>query len=205
MKLKTKIKGPDYVSIASTLWDDVRKVNGACPGSDGSSYPCLSNGEVAAIILAWKRAAARTSVPTWPAWYELMLHALGWRQPGDRFVDFPGGEAKKYAAAQADPELIELTWKSVGELAGQIDAASGPVGPLLIDYSYQGYGQAARDTWQEMKRQNPEWISPIPPMPEDPPKPPIEPPHGGGGGGGGSWLLIALLIAAALGNRKRKD
>lgn len=199
-KLKTRIKGPDYVSIASALWDDVKRVNGVC-----GSYPCLSNGEVAAIIQAWRRAAARTSVPTWPGWYELMLHALGWRQPGDRFVNFKGDEAKAYSQERADPELIELTWKSVAELAGQIDAAKGTVGPLLIDYSYSAYGQAARDTWNEMKRQNPEWISPIPPMPEDPPESPVEPPHGpGDGGGGGGWLLIALLIAASLGRSNKK-
>lgn len=209
MSLKKKIIGDSYKAIGDALETNVRDVNGTIgTGEIGAPwYAALSNGEIAALVLAWKRAAARSHVPTWPGWYDLLLHVLGWRSAGDRFVDFPDGTAKKYASARADDEIIELFWRSIWDLAAQLDGAQTPVKPLIIDYSFQSYRQAARDAWHEMERLNPP-PSPIPGAPGGPPmpdKPDLPMPPGTGGKKSSSlWLLIALLLVATRGRSKKK-
>jgi len=195
--VKSTITGTSYVSIALTSWDEVKKANGltAAPVSEPDQtepiggYPKLSNGEMIALIQAWKRAAARSRIPTWGGWYELTLDALGWHAPGDRFKD-----AQADARAPVDDATVRLFWTSVASLAGQLDAAKTVIRPLYIDWSYAGFEAAAREAWRKMKEEG--GSASAGPAPASAPEPASE--------SAGSGLLIVLLLAAWATSRRKK-
>ncbi len=115
------------------------------PFADGSQVPLLSNGEAIAVMAAWRRAAARSTVQ-WRGWYELTISALGWRNPGDRFV-----MTRANAKAPYPSELLELVWAWTSRLADDLDARGAVVRPLYFDTSWEAYERSARDAWEVMK------------------------------------------------------
>lgn len=207
--MRSSITGTSYREIEASSWEDVANAHGmvATQGS-GEEYPALSNGELIALIQAWKRASARSSQPGWGEWYEIALDGLGWQQPGDRF-----NMTKDHAQAPADPAAVALFWESVDRLAQRLDGARTVVKPLIIDYTFAAYEQAARDAWREMQRVQTEVPSvpgrkPIP-LPDDPEPPPVphdprrKPSPDKPAKGGGDGILIALLIAAYVLRKRR--
>lgn len=182
---------PGYPGIAAEMFFDVDKVNGGVyvadpnggevPGRPGSwtMYPNLSNGQLAAVVRAWQRAAARSKSPSWPIAYELTIGALGWDKPGDRFI-----MTKEHAAKPAPPELVELTWQSVDELAKSLALMEAKLAPIPVDWTYPGYEAAARDAWTQMQREAGK--TPAPPAPAAPKS-----------SGAGLGILLILLAFAA--------
>lgn len=197
MKLPTTLTGksdPGYVGIRSELYYAASKANGEM-NVDGASYPKLSNGQVVALVQAWRRASARSVRPSWPISFDLLIAALGWRKPGDRFV-----MSREHASALASGELVALFWLATGDLAESLDGARTKRLPLIVDYSYAGYEAAAREAWREMQASSgmPPLPDKIPPSPIAPVLPPKIPRMGGGG-----ILLLLLLIAAHATTRKK--
>jgi hypothetical protein len=209
---KKEITSPErtYVGIRTVLYYELRDANGEITtdwGGAQNAYPALSNGEVIALVQAWRRAAARSKTPTWKGWNDLLNVALGWNAPGDRFV-----MTKAHAKAPADPGVVALLWQSTADLATNLDAAGTVYKPLIVDWSYSGYEQAARDAWHQMQHDagasggliGPP-PSPIPPDPKLPDAPIPTPPERRKpkSSSGVGWLLaIALLL---LGTRDRRQ
>jgi hypothetical protein len=200
MKLPARFDGAKvgggYVGIRSQLYATVEKTNGTISDA-GTTWPKLSNGQVVALVQAWRRAAARSSRPSWPLSSDLLRAALGWRATGDRFV-----MTTQHAASLAAPELLQLFWLSTGELADQLDGVPTVKRPLVVDYSFRGYEAAARQEWSSMQAEAkiPGPKGPIEvPDPKLPVKPvlPVVPSVGGGG------LLLLLLLLAAFATKKR--
>lgn len=163
------------------------------PVAGPQSWPDLSNGELIALVRAWKRAAARSSHPSWPISYDLLLSGLGWSKEGDQFV-----MTRDHATRPASALAIKLFWIATDDLAVQLDSATTKRYPLIVDWSYSGYEQAARDAWHEMQ------LARLPPLPDRPPPSPIDPvlpelPSIDGGG-----ILLVLLIAAYVITRKKR-
>jgi hypothetical protein len=207
---RKEITAPErtYVGIRTVLYYAMRDDNGMITtdwGGAENAYPALSNGEVIAIVQAWRRAAARSHTPTWAAWDDLINAALGWTAPGDRYV-----MTKEHARAPADPGVIALLWQSTDELANQLDASGTVYKPLIVDWSYSGYEQAARDAWHQMQLDVQGGIigpppSPIPPPAPSPEKPVPAPPEKKKGKGSGIGLFVfALLLLGTRDNRKHK-
>lgn len=204
------LRDSDYRAIRYQLWSYFEKRGTVRIPDDDAAWPALSNGELVALAVAWKRAAARSKAPTWPQWYDLVVSGLGWHQDGDRFV-----MSLDHMKAPAPPSTLKLFWLTTGDLAEQLDGAGTVLRPLIVDWSRSAYEQAARDAWTQMKVNRE--VTQMPPMPVpgggrpgDPPaKPKIPPelvpdpsdlaplPSVGGG------LLLVLLLLAAL-SRKRK-
>jgi len=195
--MRSSITGKTYVEIALASWDEVKKANGvtASPVSEPDQetptggYPRLSNGEMIALIQAWKRAAARSRIPAWGVAYELTLDALGWHAPGDRFKD-----GKDDAKQPVDDATVRLFWGSAGALAGQLDAAKTVIRPLYIDWSYAGFEAAAREAWRKMKEEG--GSASAGPAPASAPEPAAKP--------AGNGLLIVLLLAAWATSRRKR-
>jgi hypothetical protein len=191
MKLKKSYTGVDYATIRWNVFQSVKT-------RSQTAYPWLSNGEVIAFAQAWRRAAARSSSPRWPAWYEIVLAALGWEKVGDRF-DMSEAHAKR----AAPPALVEQLWIATDELAVQLDTAHTVIKPLIVDYSRDAYAAAAREAWNIMKAEAS--IQPVDPFTD---AQPISSPDqvddatttqpGSSGGGFGALLLLALLVAWAM-------
>jgi len=178
--------------------------------------PPLSNGEAVRVVYGWRYATGRSARP-WRGWYALILPALGWVVPGDRFkVD---GEHK---ARAYPPDALARLWSETQVLAGELDKAGARVGPLYLPSSHERYLELARVSWEVMKRggtsaaideADGQVIGPIPPPPKPAPLPtlpdkdkvpppplPIQPE----GSGGGLWLLIALGLGLFALGRKRQ-
>lgn len=189
-----------YQGIEAQLFLDVDKTNGnvRIPDEDGTVLPKLTNGQIIALATAWKRAAARSKAPSWPAWFDITVAALGWTKPGDRFV-----MTRAHAAAIAPPELLVMFWAATKELAARLDATGTKRAPLIVSYAWSGYEQAARDAWQTMQREQKQTDgSSLEPFDEskieiDDAKPAES------SGWGGAILLIVLLLAAAKKSRRR--
>lgn len=193
--MRTTYGGKSYPEIALLLESEVQSANGETASGvthpDEEPYPALSNGELIALVQAWKRAAARSKSPTWKGWFDLVLDALGWAQPGDRFI-----MTREHAKEPADPSVVAMFWESLTELTTQLDRAGTVVKPLIVDWSYAGYEQAARDAWRKMKEDG---IATAAPPIDDSAAPAAE-----SGGGGGGWLLLAILAAALATKKQRK-
>lgn len=194
--MKSSFSGKSYPEIGLLLFNELEAANGDTSSSvthpDEVPYPALSNGELIALVQAWKRAAARSKSPTWKGWYDLVLDALGWAQQGDRFI-----MTREHAKEPADPSAVAMFWESLTELTAQLDRAGTVVKPLIVDWSYAGYEQAARDAWRKMKEDG---IVPAEDAgPVTTPSDSAVAPSGGGGG----WLLLAILAAALATNRKK--
>lgn len=192
----TKGKEPGYAGIRAELYFDASKANGELQAIDGAAYPRLSNGQVVALVQAWRRAAARSKNPRWPLGLDLLRAGLGWRKQGDRFV-----MTAKHAATAAPSELVQLFWLSTAELAEQLDVAGTKRAPLIVDYSMAAYGAAAREAWREMQAELKVPGKPGQPWIEVPEEVPIKPviPRGGGGG----LLLLVVLLIVAVGTRRK--
>jgi len=178
---------PGYAGISAQVFQDADRNNGKVmiPGPEGGMYwPRLSNGQIAALAMAWKRAASRSKAPSWPDWYPIVNAALGWEKKGDRYI-----MTAERAAAPAAPELLEFFWRSSDELAKRLDAAGTKRAPLIVDWSFATYEAAARDAWQQM--QSEDRGSPDGPARADPA------PQGSDGG-----LLLVLVIVAVMVSRK---
>lgn len=194
-QVKNTITSNTYVGIALASWDEVKRANGitASPVTSPdqepvAGYPKLSNGEMIALIQAWKRAAARSKVPTWGGWYELTLDALGWQKPGDRFKD-----SRADAQAPVDDATVRVFWTSIAQLAGQLDATHTVLRPLYIDWSYPGFEAAAREAWRKMQEEGGSASAgPAPTSTE------------AAAASGGNGLLIVLLLAAWATSRRKK-
>lgn len=179
-----------YAGISAELFFDVDKTNGnvQVPGAEGPiTYPRLTNGQVAALATAWKRAAARSSVPTWPDWYPIAIASLGWLARGDRFI-----MTQEHARAVAPLELIEYFWRSTDRLAKNLDSVQTKRAPLIVDWSYGTYEQAARDAWIQMKAEQ----GPV----NDPRSP--APPVAKGTANDAIWVIVLLIAAYAVGKRR---
>ena len=146
MKLKKNYTGADYATMRYAVYTNAREREYGDEPVGPTYFPTLTNGEVVAFAQAWKRAAARSSTPRWPAWYEMVIAALGWSAPGDRF-----NMSEDHAKRAAPAELIEQLWIASDELAVQLDTAHTVVKPLIVDYSRDGYNAAAREAWHVMK------------------------------------------------------
>lgn len=206
MPLKTTYDGSGfqagYAGIEAQLFLDVDRTNGnvRIPDNDGDIIlPKLTNGQVIALATAWKRAAARSKAPSFPAWYDIVIAALGWTKPGDRFV-----MTREHAAKVAAPELLVMFWAMTKELAARLDIDGTKRAPLIVSYAWSGYEQAARDAWQTMKLdQKPSADgSRLEPIDEakieiDDAKPAES------SGWGGAVLLIVLFLAAAKKSKRR--
>jgi hypothetical protein len=190
--------GDGYEGIRSQVYYNAQQANGST-SINGAQWPKLSNGQVIALVQAWRRAAARSARPSWPLSFDLLRSALGWSQAGDRFV-----MSREHASALAPPELLQMFWTSTGDIAQQLDDANTKRMPLIVDHSYAGYEQAARDAWREMQAAGiviPTPGGPLPvPDPVTPPTPPLPQVPSVGGGG----MLLLLLIAAVAFSRRKK-
>lgn len=174
MGLKPQYEGPSYVKAWDASFADAAAVN----GRDGDAAR-LSNGQVAALVRAWSRCAARSPSPSWPPAYELTIAALGYVQPGDRFDMAPA-----HVKAPAPSSLVVWFWRASRELAARLDTDGTKLERLYVDWSMAGYQQAARDAWQRMQMER--GVA-------------VKAPASSGSGLG--WL--ALLLAFVLGRRKR--
>jgi len=139
VKLKTEFPGADYQAIRFAEWANANK---------RTKGGALSNGELVAHAQAWRRAAARSSTPRWPAWFDLVTTAFygPGRGAGDRFDMTPA-----HMTAPAPAELVAYYWTATGDLAVQLDDAHTVVKPLIVDASRAGYEAAARDAWNILK------------------------------------------------------
>lgn len=217
-------KDPSYVGIGAQLYA-AAKQRGVLT-VEGEAWPALSNGEVLALVLGWRRCAARSSKPSWPLWYDIALAALGWQKPGDRFIAPPDPRAPAHIKAPVPAAVLVLFWRAIASLGSQLDGAGTIRRPLYVVWTIAGYGAGAREAWSEMKRIAAASGAPPPPppvvesampsprptlpQPQPPPRPdpsippspidPVLPPSTGDGGG----LLFALLIAALVLTRKRR-
>lgn len=174
-----------YAGIAAQMFFDADRNNGtvSVPDAEGAmSYPRLTNGQVAALVRGWRRAAARSKSPSWPESYDLLVAALGWRKLGDRFI-----MTREHAAEAAPPELVALFWRSSDALAKRLDDGGTKRAAIPIDWSYQGYEAAAREAWREMQIDRSAAASAKPAE---------------SSGWGNALLLIALLIAAGMSRKK---
>lgn len=160
--------------------------------------PRLSNGEAAAVLQAWRHAAARSNV-AWGLWYELTIYALGWRQEGDRFVS-----TRAHAKGAFPADMLPLVWAWTAKLAERIDESRAVVRRLYIDTSYRAYEATERQAWEQMKEYRSATggadvplIPPVPPIPDEPPFTPPLPLLPGRGGF--PWWLLILGIGLALG------
>jgi hypothetical protein len=152
--LPKSISGSSYAVMWNRLYTRAMGVNGAVEADDrpdnlpaGDTVPRLSNGEAAAVLMAWRRAASR-SVVRWTLWYELVIYALGWRKAGDRFDDSTAHMKSEYP-----PEMTPLLWSWTRHLAEQLDGGHTVVRPLYIDTSRSGYEATEREAWDIMKRE----------------------------------------------------
>jgi hypothetical protein len=206
MPLKTSYDGSGfqagYAGIEAQLFLDVDRTNGnvRIPDDDGTILPKLTNGQVAALATAWRRAAARSKAPSWPAWYDITIAALGWTQPGDKFI-----MTREHAAKVAAPELLVLFWAATKELAAQLDATGTKRAPLIVSYAWSGYEQSARDAWQTMQREQKQSDDGSRLEPFDESKIEIDDAKPAESSGwGGAVLLIVLLLAAAKKSKRRR-
>lgn len=192
--LPTKLSGATYRAMWNQLRDAAEKANGLEPSADalpwplqGSFVPRLSNGQALAIVRAWRRAAARSSAPSFLAAFEFGIHALGWRDAGDKFV-----MTQAHAKAPYEPvDVLAQLWASTAEVAEDLDESGAKVAPLFLDSSWSAYEAGARELWTEMQ------TNILPPIPDKPPPLPFDPPLP-------TvpkfpwWILIAFGIGAAL-------
>jgi hypothetical protein len=191
--LQRQYSGTDYAQIAARMFMDADRVNGRVLVPDpqgGVYYPRLTNAQVAAIVRAWKRAAARSSAPSWPVAYDLTIEALGWQKAGDRF-----DMSDAHMRAAADPTLLAYMWESIDRLGKDLDGSRTKLAPVIVDWSKEGYEQAARDAWQDMQAHG-SANNPIPPK-KPPAAPAVQvkaPPPSSAGGMGALLVLIALYL-----------
>lgn len=213
MPLKPQYAGPSYAETYALSFADAATTNGTwlSPGGPvilpkwGDGAPKLSYGQVAALARAWKRCAARSPSPSWPPWYELTCAALGWAKPGDKFV-----MTAARANAPANEALTELFWLEARDLASRLDADGTKLNPLMVDWSYAGYEQSARDAWQQMQAEakagTPPTPAPEPIVREIPVGMPVSnliSSSESTDGGGGAALLLLLLLFAGGGNKRK--
>ena len=181
---------PGYRGIEAQVFMAADKANGKLQDPTGVWWPRLTWGQMLALVQAWKRAAARSTV-RWSGWYDLSKWALGWEKEGDRFI-----MTKQWAQTSADPASLNMFWTDTGKLAADLDASGAKIAPLYVDWTWDGYERAARDTWSQMKIERE----------ADPraPAPVKAPGTSESSGWGGAVILIALLLAAGISAKKRK-
>lgn len=175
--LQQSYAGASYAALWDASLADAVKVNGR-EGDVGK----LTNAQLAALVRAWSRCAARSKAPTWAPAYELTIAALGYTAPGDRFV-----MTEAHMKAPAPAALVEYFWRASRELAQRLDADGTKLERLYVDWSTAGYQQAARDAWQRMQVERGQAAT----------APAAATKTGSGFG------LLALLLAFVLGGKKR--
>lgn len=193
MALKTSYSGPSYQASWALSLGDAFTVNGSLV-IDGVTLPKLTHGQVVALAAAWKRAAARSREPSWSAWYDLTIGGLGWRAAGDKFV-----MTRAHAQSPAPAALVEYFWAATKDLAARLDAGQTKLAPLIVSYTWDGYEQAARDAWQQMKLERG-----LPPATPAPIESTDEAKPAESSGWGGAALLVVLLLAAGAKRTKRR-
>lgn len=199
MPMKPQYTGPNYQLLWAQSFSDAMGSNGAVD-VDGKAMPRLSNAQVVALAAAWKRAAARSKEPRWQPWYDITIAALGWRNPGDKFV-----MTKEHAGAGAPVELVEYFWAATKQLAAELDQNQTKLRPLIVNYAFAGYEAAARDAWHIMKTEAKASAAPAAsasPAIETTSDSPAKPAESSGWGG--AVILIVLLLAAGALKRKQR-
>jgi len=166
--VRASYTGKTYTAAWQSLRDDLATRGLVEADGSGVYWPKLSNGQLAALVMAWRRAAARGSA-TWPLWRDLADAALG-RAPDEPRFDM----ARAHRMRSADPAVVGLLWESTRELAGAMDAAGTVVRPLPVSWTQDSYEQLARDAWEQIKREQAAAGIPAPllppPLPEKPPE-----------------------------------
>lgn len=177
--VRSSYTGQTYAATWAAMRADVARTRGAVaqPEADGSSsyLPRLTNGQLAALVLAWRRAAARGNV-SWPVWADLANAALGRSETEPRF-----DMSRARRQATADDAALELFWTATAELASRLDDAGTVVRPVPVQWTQDSYEQLARDAWETIKRERDEAEAAIPrtpllpPLPDAPPELPLPP------------------------------
>lgn len=167
MKLSTTYSGDSWAHVRKQLGAACEAVN----GQTTTGWPGVSNAQALAILQAFRKLL-RSNKETVPAalWPECWYLALGRLKPGDKFI-----MSTAHGSSPASLDVVECTWALVVYATERLEAKRAKPILLVLDLSYRGYEQAAKDAYAQLKRDTAKngKAPPIPPLPD---KPPIDPP-----------------------------
>lgn len=214
--MRGKYEGGSYVAAEQQLYEDAL-TQGVVP-SRGAVLPKLSNGQIVALVYAWRihralksesieqdapppgkkpwylrpllGAAIKLKAPPWPEEWDLTLEALGYRQSGDRFRT-----DADWIKAEAEPELLELFWAAVKHRAAELDAFGLKFAPIVVDWSAEFYKKQAGQAWARLQSERGVGPKAAPTV--------STAKNESSGSGAGLIILIALVIAAGKSRKRR--
>ena len=207
-RMPAQLSGTSYSEMVDKYAAAAARKNGevvtTSGGADEQTHARLTNIEVCALWTALKWAAQRGHYVIPESDWQLLWLALGWTQPGDRFVD-----TREHADAFYDESMLAEMWDAFFRFAGGIDADGTKVRPMSLSYAWpKAYYAAEHDAWEAMKRYNADVKLPLPgrdPIDVEPPKEsPIPPPTLPRAPTLWPWLLVGLLLLLPKKKRRTK-
>lgn len=201
------VSGSSYRDMVAKVARSAADLNGTVQDA-GETMPRMTNAHALALFQALRRALARSKIELSESGWELAWLALGWVQPGDKFI-----MTKEHAKSAYPSNMLGPLWGFAYTAADQLDAAHAKLAPLYLPVQYSDYEQAARDSWETMKRLYPNGVpSPVPRPPGTQPPPDVEVPNPGieppvprlPDASGVGFLLLLLLLAFAGGRNSRR-
>lgn len=152
MGVASTFPGTTWTAILRAQLEAMTNANGFAgllpvPGlhTGGAVVPTLANGQAVALVRAWRTAAGRAGV-AWPLWVDLSSYALGLRPPTSTKFDV----TTKYQDSALPADGAELLWRSIDQLAYDLDNSAAVARTMTVDWSRAGYTEAAKETWAAM-------------------------------------------------------
>lgn len=152
MGVASAYPGTTWTAILNAQIEALTNANGFAgllpvPGlhTGGVVAPHLANGQAVALVRAWRVAAGRAGV-AWPLWVDLSSYALGLRPPASTKFDV----TTTYQDSQLPADGAELLWRSLDQLAYDLDNGGAVARTMTVDWSRAGYSDAAKETWATM-------------------------------------------------------
>lgn len=179
---------------------------------DGVLQPALTRDQTVALVEYWRDQAQRNKQEPHGDWYRVLLPAIGYEKPGDKFQSDRLFQSK-YASAMLPAEYLPETWAYVHAAARDLEDAKAPPHAWEPSSGVKArWGRMARVAWKRMKveraaaaaaaKAKGDDFHPAPtPIPKKIPKSPVDPRKGMPRNpfkGAGVLFIIALL---ALGDR----